>query len=61
LGNPIFAAINAFVGLERITYKADDGPNSPGLFEIGNGITILLFPTLLRAVDAGEVKKSDFI
>jgi len=49
-------AVSLFVEAERLTYRANNGSQSPGLFDVGNGITILLWPTVLRAVRAAEVK-----
>jgi hypothetical protein len=49
-------AVNVYTGSERIIYRADDGPRSPGLFEIGGGITVLLLPTIMRIVRVEEVK-----
>ncbi len=52
-------AVSVFTGSERITYRADDGPHSPALFEIEGGITILLLPTRLRIVRYEEIKTTE--
>lgn len=48
-------AVSLFVEAEMLTYRADNGSRSPGLFDVGSGITILLWPSH-RAVLAAEVK-----
>jgi hypothetical protein len=53
--------VSVYTGSERIIYRAGDGPRSPGLFEIGGGITILLLPTLMRIVRVEEVRLSDIV
>lgn len=48
-------AASVFLGATVIGYKAADSPNAPAMFEMGGGITILLFPVKIRPKNAAII------